>query len=148
MAVIINYNTAMKKILLLFLVITGLVASAQSQGKDGFSFYSAASTKEGSQDFKDEFGIFNLSLPDKIFVHNDMTDQENPVAQVYRVKSYEVVMTSKYDWYADFTVTAKDGATFKGKLTVIGDSDILLIGGTVFIGTKSIIKPYEKSGRK
>lgn len=134
----------MKKMLLLFALVA-TVSVGKAQNENGFSFYSGLLTTGDSEEFKEEVNFFNLSVDDKVFVHNNLSDENRPVGQIYRVKSYEVVNVAKGVWYADFVVTSKGGIDYKGRLVVEDDLETIIIGNTYFIGEKSIIKSYAGS---
>ena len=120
----------------------GLFVRAQKH--DGFTFHGSHIMKKDSEDYTDERHIFHLSSPNKLFIHNDLSKLDSPITQVYKVKSYEVVEISKYDWEAYFTVVSSNGSSYKGKLIIEGDFETLMIGSTFFLGSYSVIIPFEK----
>ena len=120
----------MKKLLFIAAVFLSFTAFTQFES---VSFYSMNRTEVSEGNYFEEVNTFNVSLPDKIVIHNRFPKSEEATSQIYRIVKFDLE-TSEEGYIVFYFKLASDIETYEMFISENEDGEFVLIEGSLFFG--------------
>jgi len=120
----------MKKLLFIAAVFLSFTAFTQFES---ISFYSMNRSEVSEGNYFEEVNTFNVSLPDKIVVHNRFSKSEEAISQIYRIVKFDQE-TSEEGYVVLYFKLTSDLGIYEMFISENEDGEFALIEGSLFFG--------------